>query len=66
MESAYLVLWWVRTGHQPTITEAREKLELLRSEGPTMSAFTFKKAFPPPTIDSEARGIYFDDTCPAI
>src|SRR5207302_1517680 len=45
---AYLVLWWVRAGHRPAIQEAVAKLELLRANGPTPEAFTFKKAFPSP------------------
>src|SRR5882672_8378660 len=35
MNEAYLVLWWIRTGHRPTIAEALDKLALLRSRGPS-------------------------------
>src|SRR5215469_12727536 len=44
---AYQVLWWIPAGHIPTIAEALERLELLRSEGPTERAFTFGQRFPP-------------------
>jgi hypothetical protein len=37
MQEAYLALWWIPTGHRPTIAEAIAKLELLRVEGPTGS-----------------------------
>jgi hypothetical protein len=48
MSEAVLVLWWIPAGHIPTIDEAKERLELLRTEGPTPAAFTFKTKFPPP------------------
>ena len=43
-----LVLWWVKAGHQPSLAEAKSKLDLLTSAGPTQDAFTFRKPFPPP------------------
>jgi hypothetical protein len=48
MDEAYLVLWWVPAGHIPTVQEARERLMLLREQGPTPAAFTFRQTFPPP------------------
>jgi hypothetical protein len=48
MREAYVVLWWVRKGHRPTVAEAAEKLDQLRTKGPTAEAFTFNKVFPPP------------------
>ena len=44
-EDSYTVLWWIPEGHIPTLEEANEKLELLRAEGPTAEAFTFKQDF---------------------
>lgn len=44
----YMVLWWVEKGHRPTIEEAKMRLDLLRNEGPTDSAFTFKRPYPAP------------------
>lgn len=42
------VLWWVPAGHQPSLLEARQRLEYLIEYGPSAHAFTFKQAFPPP------------------
>jgi hypothetical protein len=44
----HMVLWWVPAGHEPSVREAQERLELLRAEGPTPEAFTFKRRFDPP------------------
>ena len=52
MDEMYMVLWWIPAGHIPTIEEAAERLELLRANGPTAEAFTFKQAFPEPTTPS--------------
>jgi hypothetical protein len=43
---AYLALWWVPAGHVPSIDEAKSRLAHLDREGPSPSAFTFKKVFP--------------------
>lgn len=40
-------LWWIPAGHEPTVEEAKQKLELLAARGPTAGAFTFKRRFPP-------------------
>jgi hypothetical protein len=48
MTEAYVVLWWVPAGHRPTLDEARERLDLLRREGPGPAAFTFASRFDPP------------------
>lgn len=44
----YAVNWWVPAGHVPTLEEAGERLDLLRREGPTASAFTFRDPYPAP------------------
>lgn len=49
MRETYAVLWWVPLGHRPTLSEARMKLELLRSRGPTPAAFTFRETYPKPS-----------------
>lgn len=41
----YYVLWWVPVGHQPTLVEAKAKLDLLRMQGETVDAFSFRKVF---------------------
>jgi len=45
LEEAYLVLWWIRAGHIPTVEEAEARLDLLRERGPSAEAFTFKARF---------------------
>ncbi len=45
-EGPSMVLWWVPTGHHPTIQEAEKRLKLLETEGPSPRAFTFAKPFP--------------------
>jgi len=52
MSDAYTVLWWVPTGHRPTIVEAEARLTLLKSQGPSFDAFTFKNSYPKPTDQS--------------
>ena len=37
MAEAYMVLWWVPAGHEPTLEEAAQRLERVRSQGPTPS-----------------------------
>ncbi|GAC17522.1 DUF3291 domain-containing protein [Paraglaciecola arctica] len=46
-EATY-VLWWIRSGHIPTIEEAKHKLSLIRKHGETAEAFSFKKVFAAP------------------
>lgn len=48
MRASHMVLWWVPEGHQPSMDEAGEKLKLLREQGPSPDAFTFKQSFPAP------------------
>ena len=43
----HLVLWWVKQGHIPSLDEAKLRLELLESSGPSDRAFTFKVPFGP-------------------
>jgi hypothetical protein len=45
LASAHMVLWWVEPGHLPTVTEAVDRLERLRRDGPTPAAFTFRTPF---------------------
>jgi hypothetical protein len=44
----YMALWWVPRGHRPPAEEGIERLDLLRSRGPSAAAFTFAKPFPAP------------------
>ena len=47
MERPSLVLWWVPEGHEPTLAEARERLDRLEATGPSAYAFTMRQSFPP-------------------
>ncbi|WP_406313960.1 DUF3291 domain-containing protein [Streptosporangium sp. NBC_01639] len=38
----YTVMWWIPEGYTPTLEEGMGRLELLKAEGPTPQAFTFK------------------------
>ena len=57
MEEAFLALWWVPAGHEPTVTEAEERLLHLRAHGPTSYAFTFRDRFPAPAEDTETSDV---------
>jgi len=65
MTEAYLVLWWVPRGHRPSIEEALQRLETLRSLGPTPRAFNFRSASLPPDAVQPDAPFAFGDACPA-
>lgn len=44
----HLVLWWVLEGHRPDIKEAEERLQMIRSKGPSAEAFSFANVAPKP------------------
>jgi len=44
----HLVLWWVEAGHVPGEAEARDRLALLKANGPGPDAFTFRQPYAPP------------------
>ena len=46
-ERATLALWWIQAGHMPTIAESAETLMSVDRNGPTESAFTFRRTFKP-------------------
>ncbi|WP_282609685.1 DUF3291 domain-containing protein [Pelagibius sp. Alg239-R121] len=39
MAEHHFVMWWVEEGHLPDLSEAKARLELLRSNGPSEEAF---------------------------
>lgn len=45
----YAVNWWIPVDHRPTVEEARDRLDRLRADGPTVQAFTLRAPFPMPT-----------------
>jgi hypothetical protein len=60
---AYMVLWWVRAAHVPTVTEALERLEHLRRHGPSATAFTFSQRYPPPGVPGEPEDMKREPYC---
>jgi len=65
MADAYMCLWWVPAGHEPTVAEAHARLEHLRANGPTPESFTFGEAFSAPDAREAAAPFSFKDSCPA-
>lgn len=65
MGEAYVVFWWIPAGHRPSAQEAWERLELLRTQGPTARAFTFRQPFPAPDAAAQDAIPVFLDRCPA-
>ncbi|HWL88986.1 MAG TPA: DUF3291 domain-containing protein, partial [Polyangiaceae bacterium] len=39
------VMWWVPEGHIPSLAEAMQRLERLKTEGPSPAAFTYKDSY---------------------
>jgi len=44
----FMALWWIPAGTQPTLAEAKDRLDVLSEKGVTAEAFTMRKSFPPP------------------
>lgn len=65
MGKAYLALWWVPQGHEPTVAEAVAKLTQLREHGPSTEVFTFAEAFSAPDAERGGAPFSFKDSCPA-
>ena len=55
IREAIVALWWVPAGHRPTVAEGIERIEHLRTNGPTPQAFTFRQPFSPATEDSASQ-----------
>jgi hypothetical protein len=64
MTEAHAVLWWIAAGHRPTVAEARQKLDHLRSLGAGPLAFTFKQSYLPPNQQRHGRQGFPNDACP--
>jgi len=62
-EGAYQALWWVRTGHRPTIADGLSRLWMIDRFGPSPSAFTFKARFPEPGRMGPAVDMQPDPWC---
>jgi hypothetical protein len=65
MADAFMCLWWVPAGHQPTLTEAAARLEHLQKHGPTAESFTFAEAFAAPDASAAGAPFSLKDSCPA-
>jgi hypothetical protein len=44
MEGPHFVIWWIPVGHQPTLDEAKERLEYLAAHEPSDYAFGWQGA----------------------
>lgn len=64
-DGPFQTLWWVPSGHIPTVEEAKERLEHLRSQGETPYAFSFKTPFPAPGAEKDTVPQKFSEECPA-
>lgn len=53
IEQPFVALWWVPAGHVPTPVEAKARVDHLAEHGPTSHAFSFRQAFPPPSLAVE-------------
>ena len=58
-----LCLWWIREGSTPSVEDAITRLELLRANGPTPAAFTFRRRFDAGSDEARDGGVR--DACPA-
>ena len=58
-----VALWWVPSGHRPSVAEGIARLRQLEAQGPSPDAFDFRHRFAPDSEqsqDGDAR-----DACPA-
>jgi hypothetical protein len=48
LRESVTALWWLPAGQLPTVADAEDRLAHLRAHGPTPTAFTLRRSFPPP------------------
>ncbi|MCK7622580.1 DUF3291 domain-containing protein [Streptomyces sp. RS10V-4] len=48
MAEAHQAMWWVPAGHRPSLAEAMERVAMVRHNGPSPLAFTFRDPYPAP------------------
>jgi hypothetical protein len=51
-----VLLRWVPAGHRPSIAEVEQRLAVLRADGPTPAAFSFRESFAAPLSPGHGRG----------
>ena len=66
LEKPITVLWWVPSGHIPSIDEAKKRLEHLQEHGPTPFAFSWRTSFPPDEEMVRATDWSAFEPCPAL
>jgi Domain of unknown function (DUF3291) len=64
-DGMYYALWWLPAGQIPSVQEARERLEHLRTHGESAQAFSFTRLFPPPGSTEPPAMTGFPDPWPA-
>ena len=62
-EGAYQALWWVPSGHRPSVDEGLSRLWRLDRYGPTQEAFTFKVRFGSPASSGPPIDMVPDPWC---
>jgi hypothetical protein len=61
VDGSQVVMWWVRPGVIPTITDAKARLDRLDREGPSLDGFTLQKAFDPSGAPMEIPRLFRHD-----
>jgi len=62
-DGAYQALWWIPTGHRPSVEEGLSRLWLLDRYGSSSQAFTFKTRFPAPGEAGQPMDMQPDPWC---
>jgi hypothetical protein len=65
-DGMYYALWWVPAGQIPSVEEARERLEHLRTHGESERAFSFLRLFPAPGSSGTSPLAGISDPWPAV
>jgi heme-degrading monooxygenase HmoA len=48
IRETHQALWWIPSGHRPSVAEAMDRVARVREHGPGPLAFTFRAPFPAP------------------
>jgi hypothetical protein len=66
LSDVYAALWWVPSGHIPSVHEAKQRLQHLEKNGPTQFAFTFQTMFQPDEQFQQGIDWASFRPCPAV